>query len=72
MNNNGENEDEHPKSIIEVMSNSREAIEGYAQANDLPLAEAALVLIFNELRCIHWHYDAALAKEESSASQREG
>ncbi|GAJ04018.1 unnamed protein product [marine sediment metagenome] len=69
---NGDKEIEHPKPLIEVLSNSREAIEGYAQASELPLAEAALVLIFNELRCIHWHYDAALAKEEELASQREG
>ena len=62
---NGDKEVEHPKPIIEMMSNSREAIEGYVQTmkGELSWEQVALLFIFNELRCIHWHYDNALVKE---------
>ena len=60
---NGGKEVEHPKPIIELIANTREAIEGYSTATNMTFQEAALVLIFNELRCIHWHFDDALAKE---------
>ena len=64
MANNGKKEIEHPKATIEVMENSRSAIEGYAQAQRVPEAEAALVLILNELRCIHWHLDQLMMVKE--------
>lgn len=60
---NGSREEEHPKPQVEILSNSREAIEGYMQATGLSFEQAALVLMFNEIRCIHWHYDNALARE---------
>jgi len=60
---NGYKEIEHPKSQVEVLSNSREAIESYASATGLSFQEAAMVLVFNELRCIHWHYDAAVSEK---------
>ena len=55
---------EHPKSQVEIMSNTLDAITGYAAAKRLSTLEAAQVLILNELRCIHWHLDAAMAEEE--------
>ena len=55
---------EHPKSDVEVMENTYTSIESYAAAKQLSFSEAALVLIFNELRCMHWHYDYILAREE--------
>jgi len=62
---NGKKEIEHPKTMIEIIEGTRGAIEGYAQTQRIPEMEAALVLILNELRCIHWHYDMIMAKEES-------
>jgi hypothetical protein len=62
--NNGRKETEHPKTMIEVMENTRGAVEGYAQAQRISETDAALILILNELRCIHWHLDAQMAKEE--------
>lgn len=56
--------EEHPKSQIEVMSNTMDAVTGYASAKQLPTPEAALVLILNELRCIHWHMDAMMTEKE--------
>jgi len=71
--NNGKNEDEHPKPLIEVMSSTQDAITGYAAAKEMSPELAALTLILNELRCIHWHYDLELAqKEEANAGKREG
>lgn len=55
---------EHPKPMIEVIANTRESIEGYSAATNMTFQEAALVLILNELRCIHWHLDIDLAKEQ--------
>lgn len=64
MGNNNKKELEHPKTMIEVMENTRGAVEGYAQAQRIPEAEAALILILNELRCIHWHFDTTMLREE--------
>lgn len=72
MKGNGKKEFEHPKTMIEVMEGTRGAVEGYAQAQRIPENEAALILILNELRCIHWHLDAELAKKEAEhGSKRE-
>ncbi len=58
MRNNGNNKiKEHPKTAIEVIEGTREAVEAYAKAKDLTFTEASQVLILNELRCIHWHFD---------------
>jgi len=54
---------EHPKPLIEVMENTRTAVEDYARVNKIPPVESALILILNELRCIHWHLDAQMKKE---------
>ena len=54
---------EHPKNQIEVMSNTQDAITGYAAAKQITTLEASQVLILNELRCLHWHLDAEMAKE---------
>ena len=69
---NGEKETEHPKTMIEIMEGTRGAVEGYAQTQGISETEAALILILNELRCIHWHFDANMAKEEEHASERTG
>lgn len=62
---NGKNKvKEHPKPQIELIAGTREAIEGYAMEAKLSFDQAAQVLIFNELRCIHFHYDLILAKEQ--------
>ncbi len=63
--NNGKKELEHPKTMIEVIEGTRSAVEGYAQAQRVHEVTAALILILNELRCIHWHFDAQMAKEEA-------
>lgn len=55
---------EHPKSQVEVLSNTLDAITGYAAAKNISTLEAAQVLILNELRCIHWHLDIAIAEKE--------
>jgi len=60
----GEKVKEHPKTLIEVMSNTMDAITSYSSAKNLPTLEAALVLILNELRCIHWHLDVLMAERE--------
>jgi len=52
---NGPKEIAHPQPIIEVMANTREAIEGYSAATGLSFEHAALVLTLNELRCVHFH-----------------
>ena len=52
---------EHPKSQIAIMENSHQAIIDYSRVKGISFYEASQVLIFNELRCIHWHYDAQLA-----------
>jgi len=57
---------EHPKPLVEMMSNTREAVEAYAQATKVSLGDAALILCFNELRCIHWHLDRDLAEKENN------
>lgn len=58
--------EEHPKNQIEVMSNTMDAVTGYASAKGMSTLEASLILVLNELRCIHWHFDAMMAtpKEE--------
>lgn len=66
---NGGKEVVHPLPVIEVMSNTREAIETYRLATGMTYQEAALTLIMNEIRCVHWHYDDALGKEMAKAAQ---
>jgi len=60
---------EHPKSLLELLADSREAIEGYCLKSELSFNQAALVLIFNELRCIHWHFDRQMEVENGSSSK---
>lgn len=60
---------EHPKPLIEVMANTREAVEGYALVHNISTLEAGLVLMFNELRCIHWHFDKELTDNEAKKSK---
>ncbi|MBA7663889.1 hypothetical protein ES703_71937 [subsurface metagenome] len=62
---------EHPKNQIEIMSNTMDAITGYASAKQLSMPEAALVLILNELRCIHWHMDVMMAEKEEVKANNE-
>ena len=63
MSKNGGKEVEHPKTVIEVMEGTRGSVAGYAQAQRIPEAEAALILMLNELRCIHWHLDSTMVRE---------
>lgn len=63
---NDKKETEHPKTMIEVIEGTRAAVEGYAQTQKISEELAVLVLILNELRCIHWHFDLALVKEEKN------
>ncbi len=65
--NNKKETDEHPKTMIEVLGNTREAVEGYAATADIPFNDAALILVLNELRCIHWHFDQAMVKDNVPA-----
>lgn len=65
MADNGNKETEHPKPSIEVLANTHDSILSYAAAKGIPEEQAALILILNELRCIHWHLDAIMAKEEA-------
>jgi len=67
--NNGEKEKEHPKTMIEVIEGTRGAVEAYSQAQKIPETQAALILILNELRCIHWHLDVMMAKEAENAGK---
>lgn len=69
MRGNGKHEGEHPKALVEVMGNTREAIEGYAAAAGTERAEAALILILNELRCIHWHLDQWTPRQQAKAGE---
>ncbi len=34
-----------------------DAVTGFATAKNMSTLEASLMLILNELRCIHWHFD---------------
>ena len=71
MSGNGDKEIEHPKTMIEVIEGTRGAVEGYAQVQNVSETEAALILILNELRCIHWHLDKAMTQEvKDGTSQR--
>ncbi len=65
MSGNDKKELEHPKTIIEVIKGTHGAVEGYAQTQKISETDAALILILNELRCIHWHFDVQMAKEEA-------
>lgn len=67
---NGDEVIEHPKPMVELIAGTREVIEGYRDTTGLTFEQAALVLAFNELRCIHWHYDNDLAKEMEQASEK--
>lgn len=64
MANNDKKELEHPKAIMEVMDNTLSSITGYASAKGISTLEATQVLILNELRCIHWHFDTTMPREE--------
>ncbi len=64
MADNGDKEIEHPKTMIEVVEGTRGSVEGYAKTQNVSEEESALILILNELRCIHWHLDKAMIKEE--------
>lgn len=48
---------EHPKPVIEYLEGTTEAISAFANLRKIPLNEATLVLILNELRCIHYHLE---------------
>lgn len=64
MGNNGNDKiSEHPKSIITMLDNTDSAIRNYATTMNISNSESALILILNELRCIHWHMDAQMAKD---------
>jgi len=67
---NGKTEVEHPKPLLEVMENTRSSVEGYAAAQGMSEEKAALILILNELRCIHWHFDVSLSTKEVTDESR--
>lgn len=65
MSNNGKTKvarKEHPKNQIDVIANTVSAISDYAALKKMSFLEASQVLILNELRCIHWHYDFMMQK----------
>ncbi len=64
-------QEEHPKNIIEVISGTMDAVTGYASSKGMSTLEASLVLILNELRCIHWHFDQMMVtpKEEKKGGE---
>lgn len=66
---NGNKEIEHPKSMLEVIANTKESVENYSAMAGLTLEQGALVLVLNELRCLHFHVDqfAALAIGKADA-----
>jgi hypothetical protein len=48
---------EHPQNQFEYMSNTLEAVDGFAAVHHMPRAEATQLMILNELRNMHWHMD---------------
>lgn len=62
------NNNEHPKSNIEYFKNTEETIFNFAKVNNISEWAATLILILNELRCIHthldWMWDAQVKKEK--------
>lgn len=69
MVNDDKKELEHPKTMIEVIEGTRAAVEGYAQTQKIPETDAALILILNELRCIHWHLDTMMPRKEEEVKK---
>ena len=69
-NKDGEKETEHPKTILELMDNTRTSVEAYAQTKKISTVEAALILILNELRCMHWHYDQGMVKQSNVTTKK--
>jgi hypothetical protein len=57
MEDNNKSDREHPKNQMEAMSDTKEAVSAYAAVHKLTEQEATALLILNELRCMHWHYD---------------
>lgn len=57
---------EHQKNQIDVMENTARAISDYAAVKNIPFHDAAQILVLNELRCIHWHFDIGMRKAEES------
>ena len=68
--NNGKRGTEHPKALIEVIENTRAAVEGYAQTHKISEVESALILVLNELRCIHWHLDQSMAVKDGQLEKK--
>lgn len=63
-NNSGEKVSEHPKSMVTMLDNTDSAVRNYATAMGLSDFESSLILILNEIRCVHWHLDAQMAKDK--------
>jgi hypothetical protein len=57
---NGGKEAEHPKPQIEFLENSLSLAESLATTKNITIDQALQVLVFNELRCIHFHFDQGL------------
>lgn len=58
---------EQPKNQVEMMADTKDVVTGYALANKLSTETACLLLIFNELRCIHDHLHMDMARREKKA-----
>ena len=60
----------HPQNPIELIDTTSGAIQDYAALHKLDRVEAALTLILNELRCLHWHFDIDLAERQAQAKEK--
>lgn len=54
---NNKSTENHPKNQMEAMQDTNDAVSAYAAVHKITEQEAAALLILNELRCMHWHYD---------------
>lgn len=55
---------------LEFYSNILDQCRDFAQMKDLSLEEATLMLILNELRQIHFHFDVAYAADTPSIDEK--
>jgi len=57
---NGDKGVEHPKPQIEFLEDSLAVVQGLVDAKQITFDQAMSLLIFNELRCIHYHFDVGV------------
>lgn len=64
--------EEHPKPQVELLENTYSVINDYSKIKQVTFLEAALVLFFNELRCIHTHFDWDEARKQKEEQEKAG